>query len=348
MKILSLNIRHGGGSRLSKILDYLDVVDFDVCVLSEFRQNKNGFQIAEYLKGRGLYCLFPSGLDAKKNTVLVAGKRAIKSDLIDLPILWSCSAIRIHSLTITGVYFPLKKEKQALYDWFLNASKSWTRTIVVGDFNTGISRCDLEGHSHFYCENDFRMLSQSLLRDGYRSLHPDGRDYSWYSAIGNGFRIDHILCSPDILNCVKSVSYDHSTRQEISDHSALLVELEMNITKDQIRDLIALIDRDLQAVDQKQRDPSSWISDELSNAYIALINEVQSFDWRNWTRGLDAIQSGSDFADFGVEELMKALLAIFRGNRFTEGLWEKYLSNGTISRILNRLEDEVARRSSAE
>ena len=226
MKIISLNIRHGGGSRTPKILDYLDSAEFDACVLPEFRHNKNGRQIVEYLKGRGLDCFSPDGLDAKKNTVLVAGRSAIKSDLIDLPNRWSCSAIRINFLTITGTYFPLKKEKRVLYDWFLGPSKVWTNSIIIGDFNTGISRCDLEGRSHFYCEKEFQMLSQNILKDGYRSMHPDGRDYSWYSAIGNGFRIDHVLCSPDIVKRIKSVAYDHSTRQAVSDHSALLVELE--------------------------------------------------------------------------------------------------------------------------
>ena len=122
----------------------------------------------------------------------------------------------------------------------------------------------------------------------------------------------------------------------------------MNLTEDQIQNIIELIDRDRQSIGHELRDYDAWISEELTSDYIGLVNEVPSFDWRNWKRGLDAIKSGSDFADFSAEELMKALFAIFRGNRFTEGLWGKYLLDGTISRILNRLKDEVSQQSSVK
>ena len=41
MKIVSLNVRHGGGSRLVSIIDRLKQYNSDVIVLTEFRNNKN-------------------------------------------------------------------------------------------------------------------------------------------------------------------------------------------------------------------------------------------------------------------------------------------------------------------
>jgi len=39
MKIVTLNIRHGGGTRVPVILEYLDSQNGDVIVLTEFREN---------------------------------------------------------------------------------------------------------------------------------------------------------------------------------------------------------------------------------------------------------------------------------------------------------------------
>ena len=344
MKILSLNIQHGGGSRLPKILDYIDSVNLDICILSEFRHNKNGAEITKFFSEKGFEYQSPAGLDPKKNTILVASKNPIKPNLFDMPNGWSCSSVQQESIQVVGVYFPLKAEKKEVFDWFLSSSRSWNRTIVVGDFNTGISKYDLEGRSKFHCEEEFRKLSQEVLRDCYRILHPDGKDYSWHSSIGNGFRIDHALCSPDLSGQIASVVYDHNTRHGISDHSALLMELELaqtNASLDKIKNLKRLIERDNTSFRTNRTHYDFSISDELANAYIDLIDEVEPFDWRQWRRGLDAIKSGSDFSDFTIEELMKALLAIFRGNRFTEGVWAKYLSDGTILRILHKLIEKL-------
>jgi hypothetical protein len=39
MKIVTLNIRHGGGTRVPVILEYLDSQNGDVIVLTEFHEN---------------------------------------------------------------------------------------------------------------------------------------------------------------------------------------------------------------------------------------------------------------------------------------------------------------------
>jgi len=39
MKIVTLNIRHGGGKRIHQILDHLDKYHSDIIVLTEYREN---------------------------------------------------------------------------------------------------------------------------------------------------------------------------------------------------------------------------------------------------------------------------------------------------------------------
>lgn len=111
----------------------------------------------------------------------------------------------------------------------------------------------------------------------------------------------------------------------------------MKLDQKQVQKLIALVERDVSKINPTNEIWEHWISSELQNSYIDLIATVEPFDWTNWSKGIDAIQSGSDFLDFNPDELSKALLSIWRGNRFTDGLWAKYLRDGTILRILQRL-----------
>jgi exodeoxyribonuclease-3 len=227
MNILSLNIRHGGGSRVSAITHYLEECSADVIVLSEFRVNKHGSKIIEFLESQSFVCDHPSGLDDKQNTVLVASRSHKVLSLESLPNAWSIFGIEREGLKIFGVYFPLKNDKKSVFDWFNANASSFSRTVLIGDFNTGNNDRDLEGSSKFYCETDFSLLTQKHFFDAYRLNHPKGKDFSWYSSVGNGFRIDHVLISRDIDPDSVKVSYDHKTREEISDHSSLFVSLKV-------------------------------------------------------------------------------------------------------------------------
>ena len=55
MKILTLNIRHGGGNRVNTIMSRLINQDADILVVTEFRENRNSLKIKEALKENGYY-----------------------------------------------------------------------------------------------------------------------------------------------------------------------------------------------------------------------------------------------------------------------------------------------------
>ena len=224
MLILSLNIRHGGGSRLTKILDYIISMDADVVVLTEFRNNKNSHTIKETLKSHSYQFISTLNTDAAKNSVLVASR--IWGTQIDLgsPNNWSLNAIDINGIQLVGTYFPLKNNKKDLIDWFLEKGMNFRKTIFIGDFNTGSNLLDKdEAGSSFYMGSEFETLSKEILTDSFRYKNPELREFSWYSTVGNGFRIDHCLVTKDLTENIRSVSYDHKTRPELTDHSALIV-----------------------------------------------------------------------------------------------------------------------------
>ncbi|MEL6723204.1 MAG: endonuclease/exonuclease/phosphatase family protein [Pseudomonadota bacterium] len=227
MRILSLNVRSGGGTRTEKIIEYLDKKLPDVIVLSEFRKNAAGDKIRAWLDNLAFSYQIAPVADHKKNTVLVAGRR-IESVVLDaFPNDWSATVVRINDVRIIGVYFPQEEKKQPVFDWFLRYMPDMKKAVVIGDFNTGLNDLDRENSvsTRFYCQDEFKVLSTDILVDAYRYCHLKKREYSWYSQKHNGFRIDHALLTHDLVKSLSSVGYDHTTRQAITDHSGLFVNL---------------------------------------------------------------------------------------------------------------------------
>ena len=76
MKLLALNIRQGGGARITAICAYLVGHDCDALVISEFRRNTSGNQLIEALRQAGFSHIHHNNTDSKQNTVMLATKQA--------------------------------------------------------------------------------------------------------------------------------------------------------------------------------------------------------------------------------------------------------------------------------
>ena len=226
MRILTLNLRHGGGTRTREIVRFLDDHMADALVLTEFRKNSAGRQITDYLESIGLQWSSPNVGSAKQNTVLIAAKKLAPRSLLSPPNDWSIHSADVDGLNILGLYLPQKALKAPVYRWLIQTASELCRSVVVGDFNTGLNDLDVQGRSKFWCEADFRLLSTQLMVDAYRAKNGNAEEYSWYSRAGNGFRVDHALVTRDLENSIVSATYQHETRDVVSDHSALIAEIE--------------------------------------------------------------------------------------------------------------------------
>lgn len=75
-----------------------------------------------------------------------------------------------------------------------------------------------------------RGLEQHGFRDAYRELHGwDHKNPTWeWPRWGGGYRLDHLVVSKDVR--VERVEYRHEWRRDLglSDHSALVAELDVN------------------------------------------------------------------------------------------------------------------------
>jgi len=224
MKLLALNIRQGGGTRIDPICSYLIAQDCDALVISEFRCNTSGDQLIEALRQAGFSHIHHNNTDSKQNTVMLATKQASTLLKIDgRSNEWSLIGISWAGLQLVGTYFPQRKDKAGVFNTLETIASS--DLLAIGDFNTGSNGLDSEG-AKFHCADQFVNLANTTLTDLWRTHNGElAKEYSWYSNAGNGFRIDHALAGVRATSrCVASY-YDHSTMGALTDHSALIVEL---------------------------------------------------------------------------------------------------------------------------
>jgi len=225
MRIAALNIQHGGGARTQAITDYLKSLDADCIVLSEYRLDDNGLATQLGLLG---YTYQHTGAQyPKENSVLVVSKTPFAVGNASQRI----ASVAFQDLTLLGVYFPQGEEKRPVFHEIRKMVDSGSNALVIGDFNTGKPFIDEDGDS-FACVDEFEALEHHGLIDAWRTRNPEGKEFTWYSNKGNGFRIDHAFCTASLNDRISLVEYLHDPReQKVTDHSALIVELSLLGTK---------------------------------------------------------------------------------------------------------------------
>ena len=230
MKLITLNIRQGGGKRTTKLLDYLIEKEADVIVLTEYRHNASGLGIRSALSHVGFqFFASPTNVE-NQNSVAIASR--IPFEQHEFPSLLESDrhrviGARLLGLSIVGVYFSLGAAKQSLYDFFLGNELGdlGAEAMIFGDFNTGLHFQD-ETKATFKLADRFAALPSKGFIDAWRTRYPERREFSWYSNAGNGFRLDHAFCSEAVNIKIQKIEYDHSPREsKITDHSALIVEI---------------------------------------------------------------------------------------------------------------------------
>ena len=87
MRIVTLNIQHGGGRRVPKLVTFLRTHTPDVVVLTEFRENDNARTLRADLASQGLVHFAAASTSAKENTVGIFAKRPfVPSTFPSLPV----------------------------------------------------------------------------------------------------------------------------------------------------------------------------------------------------------------------------------------------------------------------
>ena len=236
MRIVTLNIRQGGGSRLEKLLSRILSLNADTLVLTEFRENKNAVVIKKVLTEVGYLWQATCENNSAINSILIASRVDFnKISMIGLPVDCRHRALLVSfsNFSLLAVYFAQGREKQLLFDYIASScsKKLLPMGLVIGDFNTGKPYLDEAGKT-FACTEAFANLEQLGLIDSWRSRNEECREFSWYSNKGNGFRIDHVFSTLQLNQRIQYISYEHRPRiEKETDHSAMIVEFDFSPIK---------------------------------------------------------------------------------------------------------------------
>jgi len=212
VRIATLNIRHGGGKRVSGLVSFTDGLKADCLLLTEFRGNRSGLELAVKLSELGYTHQSEITGDPRLNQLKWFLKHPF--NLVRLPPGWQAegapeqrvAVIQMGGLTLIGVYFPQGKLKAPVFDYLNSAfpASAMGRAMVIGDISTG-KHFEDEASRSFICADKFEQMLQTGWVDAWRARNPTGREFSWYSNKGNGFRIDHALCTHAMDQTVNSV-----------------------------------------------------------------------------------------------------------------------------------------------
>lgn len=230
LRLLAWNIRQGGGSRLPAIAEALIRHDADVLVLSEYRGGDSALRLREMLERLGYRHVTALRPPPGKNGVLIAARRRFHThDALchELPEPYRLVGVEFSRFSLYGVYMPNLREKVPYWEALIARLMERTAepVLAIGDFNTCRAYVDERGKIDKTAYFMDRIDAIGFC-DLWRRRYPDGREFSWYSTRGNGFRIDHAFLSPGLAARAGPVRYSHEERLGgLSDHSPLIVEL---------------------------------------------------------------------------------------------------------------------------
>jgi exodeoxyribonuclease III len=234
MRLLALNLRHGGGRRMPALLAHLLRHEADVLVLCEHRHNAASALLREGLAAAGYGHVAASPGTPRQNHLLVASRLVLEpapQRLLRLDPM-RLLPVRVEGLLLVAVHLPNLKAKLPHWHALLTLAGRLAQApaVYMGDFNSGHHVRDVQRPPFPFSASYEEYMGALEARgwvDAWRRLHPRRREYSWYSHRQRGFRIDHAFLSPGCAPSLRGAAFDHAVRETgASDHSALLVELE--------------------------------------------------------------------------------------------------------------------------
>jgi len=250
MRIVSWNIRAGGGRRIVGIADQIARWTPDVVALSEFRATPPSAELARVLAGNGLAHQLSSASAKlpRANRLLIASRWPLRRIRLRAGFApdsgrWLLAGVDAPCPIMLGaMHVPnrVTGRKLPFLDAVLGVTHTWSRgpALLVGDTNSGLIGLDEEAPA-FDVEEDgwIRGLEAAGWADAFRHLRGEERGYTWYSPNGgNGFRIDQAFVNSALHPRLRDARHEwgraaggrgrRGRRDALSDHAALLVDLD--------------------------------------------------------------------------------------------------------------------------
>jgi exonuclease III len=233
LRLLAWNIRQGSGSRLAVIGAALARHEADVLVISEYRGGDSAQRLRAALTALRYPHMTAPTPPPGRNGVLIAARQPFDdggplSEALPEP----CRMVRAYfgAVGLYGIYMPNLLKKVPYWEALIAAFAAealGAEVLAIGDFNTCRAYVD-EAGAIDPCAHYMDAVAAVGFGDLWRRRYPEGREYSWYSTRGNGFRIDHAFLSPALAARAGAIRYSHEDRcNGLSDHAPLILDLDV-------------------------------------------------------------------------------------------------------------------------
>lgn len=246
LQIMTLNIANPSVARAEHQLAWLSDRPEQVLVLTETSPGAGSRLLLDRLAAAG-WEVRAGTLEGRERGVAIATSlRATPRQPDILNFLPSrAELVTLDRLDVVGLYVPSRDESQdkierkrrfcAAVSEFL-AGRSARDAVIIGDLN--VLEPVHRPHYGIFRDWEYRLYDEFLVRgfvDAYRLLHPSEMEHSWVDYESCGYRFDHVFVTASLANFVRRCNYLHATREnDLSDHSALLLELELPYPLDEL------------------------------------------------------------------------------------------------------------------
>lgn len=247
MRIVSWNIRAGGGKRKDGIFAQLLAWQPEVIALSEFRGTPASQALVAQLAQAGWTHQLQS-IDRRRlatNSLLIAARHPLRQlktrHAPRQPRRWLLARVLSPIPFVIGnMHIPNFNTgfKYPYHAAVLKVMQRWRQgpAFFVGDTNSGKSYIDDATGIFWRREHEWMEAIEALgWVDAFRHLHGEKRVYSWYSHRDNGFRLDQAFLNPKMMPALQAMRYEWGKseleperRDGLSDHAAILLELDLS------------------------------------------------------------------------------------------------------------------------
>ncbi len=236
--VLTLNVANPSAARAERQLEWLSNRSEQVLVLTEIGPSGGSRLLLDRLVSAG-WDVRAGSLEGGERGVAIAARLQAaprEGDIIDfLPS--RAESMTLEPLDVVGLYVPSRDESidkterkrsfcAALSDYLVDRPSR--DAVIVGDLN--VLEPVHRPHHGVFRDWEYRLYDEFVVRgfvDAYRLKHPNEMDHSWIDYENRGYRFDHAFVSASLSDRVLRCDYVHDSRErELSDHSALAVELD--------------------------------------------------------------------------------------------------------------------------
>ena len=253
MRIISLNANGIRSAANKGVFEWLRGQHADVVCLQETKAQED--QLADPMfRPDGHHCFYRDAT-SKKGYSGVAIYARREPDQVLTELGWDAFddegryiEARFGDLSVVSLYFPSGssgEERQQFkfraMEWIAPVFERWRASkrqyVICGDWNIVRSAKDIRNwksnQKNSGCLPDERAWLNELVDgrgwvDSYRTLRPEGEDYTWWSNRGRarendvGWRIDYQICTPGLKDRLKSCAIYRD--QRFSDHAPYTVD----------------------------------------------------------------------------------------------------------------------------